>query len=127
MKTDGPTIDVSRPWGGFSSLLMGDGFQVKYIAVNPGEKLSLQSHAYRSEHWVVVSGQGIATRVTGSEHENFHLSSGDSVFIPQGYIHRLENNGDVMLEVIEVQRGQYLGEDDIVRYDDIYGRPTSTP
>lgn len=107
-----------RPWGYFESLVIGDRFQVKRICVNSGAALSLQSHKYRSEHWVVVSGNA---RVT-IDHEVKSLSEGESVFVPLGAIHRVENPGSSLLILIEVQIGSYLGEDDIIRYEDVYKR-----
>jgi len=96
----------------------GDRYQVKRITVKPGAKLSVQMHHHRSEHWVVVSG---SARVTNGEN-TFLLSENQSTFIPAGVVHALENPGKVDLELIEVQVGSYLGEDDIVRYEDRYGR-----
>ncbi len=109
---------VSRPWGAFESIDAGDRFQVKRITVEVGAKLSLQRHHHRSEHWVVVKG---TARVTRGE-EVFLLSENQSTYIPIGIDHRLENVGKIPLEIIEVQSGAYLGEDDIVRLDDQYGR-----
>lgn len=109
---------VSRPWGSFTTLEMGDAYQVKRIRVQPGKRLSLQSHRHRSEHWVVVRGEAL---VTIGEQER-RLQTGETAFIPSGTRHRLENTGDELLEVIEVQNGSYLGEDDIVRYQDDFGR-----
>ena len=109
---------VYRPWGWYDSIEKGVHFQVKRLHVNPGAKLSLQAHSKRAEHWVVVSG--IATAING---ENIlTLKEGDSTYIPIGITHGLENKTNEMLEVIEVQSGAYLGEDDIVRFEDIYGR-----
>lgn len=107
-----------RPWGWFESLVIGDRFQVKRIHVNPGAALSLQSHHHRSEHWIVVSG----TAEVQIEGETQLLSENCSVFIPVGAKHRLTNPGKLPLVLIEVQTGSYLGEDDIVRYEDIYAR-----
>jgi mannose-1-phosphate guanylyltransferase/mannose-6-phosphate isomerase len=107
-----------RPWGWFESLVLTDGFQVKRIHVKPGAALSLQSHKHRSEHWVVVDG---IAQVTISE-ETKLVKSGESVFVPLGAVHRMENPGKVPMILIEVQIGTYLGEDDIVRYDDKYAR-----
>ena len=107
-----------RPWGWFESLVITEQFQVKRIHVNPGAALSLQSHQFRSEHWVVV--QGTAT-VTVND-DVFDLAESQSVYIPQGAIHRMENKSDEPMVLIEVQTGTYLGEDDIVRYEDIYSR-----
>ena len=107
-----------RPWGNFKSLAKGEGFQVKKIVVNPGGILSLQSHKYRCEHWVVVQGKAVVY-VDGQEKE---LDTNESIYIPVGSLHRLENREDSPLVLIEVQTGSYLGEDDIVRYEDIYNR-----
>jgi mannose-1-phosphate guanylyltransferase/mannose-6-phosphate isomerase len=109
---------VFRPWGWFETMDLGPGFKVKRIAVKPGERLSLQSHRHRAEHWVVVSGQ--AEVVCGER--SMTLCANESTYIPAGTTHRLGNSGDSELQIIEVQSGGYLGEDDIVRYDDIYGR-----
>jgi mannose-1-phosphate guanylyltransferase/mannose-6-phosphate isomerase len=109
---------VSRPWGSYESVDAGDRFQVKRITVNPGSKLSLQMHHHRAEHWVVVRGTARVTR--GEEH--LLISENESTYIPLGTAHRLENPGKVPLEIIEVQSGAYLGEDDIVRLEDAYGR-----
>ena len=109
---------VYRPWGSYETLDAGDHFQVKRIEVNPGKKLSLQLHHKRAEHWVVVNG---TARVTRGE-ETFDLSENESTFIPLGTKHRLENATDQPLEIIEVQSGSYLGEDDIVRFEDDFGR-----
>ncbi len=109
---------VRRPWGWYETVLGGDGFQVKRITVAPGCKLSLQSHAHRAEHWVVVSGVALAT--IGDQ--DVTVRANESVFIPLGARHRLANPGDQPLSVIEVQSGAYLGEDDIVRFEDDYAR-----
>ncbi len=109
---------VWRPWGSYDSVDSGPGFQVKRITVNPGAKLSLQKHAQRAEHWVVVSG---VAKVTCDDRV-FTLNENESTFIPLGAKHRLENPGSEPLHIIEVQSGRYLGEDDIVRFDDVYGR-----
>ncbi len=109
---------VYRPWGSYESIDTGERFQVKRIVVNPGAKLSLQMHHHRAEHWVVVSG---TARVVCGEKE-FLLQENESTFIPLGSRHRLENPGKVPLHLIEVQSGTYLGEDDIVRFEDTYGR-----
>jgi mannose-1-phosphate guanylyltransferase / mannose-6-phosphate isomerase len=109
---------VYRPWGWYDSIEIGKHFQVKRLHVNPGAKLSLQKHSKRAEHWVVVSGT--ATAING---ENvLTLTEGDSTYIPIGTTHDLENKTNEKLEIIEVQSGRYLGEDDIVRFEDIYGR-----
>ena len=110
-------LTVHRPWGDYADW-GADGFQVKRIVVKPGASLSLQKHHKRSEHWVVVRGLG---RVCCGD-QVFDLGHSGHTFIPTGAIHRLENPGDEMLELIEVQLGDYLGEDDIVRFDDRYGR-----
>ena len=107
-----------RPWGWFESLVISEGFQVKRIHVKPGASLSLQSHKYRAEHWVVVQG---TAEVTVSDKISI-LEANHSVYIPLGEKHRLRNPGDADLEIIEVQTGTYLGEDDIIRYDDVYKR-----
>lgn len=107
-----------RPWGWFESLVVGERFQVKRIHVYPGAALSLQSHHHRAEHWIVVEG---TARVTVDETVQL-LSENQSVYIPLGAVHRLENPGKVSLTLIEVQTGSYLGEDDIVRYEDLYAR-----
>lgn len=109
---------VPRPWGAFDAIDRGERFQVKRITVKPGARLSLQLHHHRAEHWVVVKG---AARVTRGE-EEFMLHENQSVYIPLGVRHRLENPGSEPLELIEVQSGRYLGEDDIVRFEDGYGR-----
>jgi mannose-1-phosphate guanylyltransferase len=110
--------EVFRPWGRYDSIDNGDRYQVKRITVKPGEKLSTQMHHHRAEHWVVVSG---SAKVTNGE-KSFLLTENESTYIPIGVIHSLENPGKVDLELIEVQSGSYLGEDDIVRFEDIYGR-----
>lgn len=110
--------EVARPWGSYDSIDMGERFQVKRIMVKPGAKLSLQMHHHRAEHWIVVSGTALVT-VGGEE---ILLSENQSTYIPIGVTHRLENPGVLPLEMIEVQSGSYLGEDDIVRFEDNYGR-----
>ena len=112
------THSVHRPWGYYQSIHSGDRFQVKRITVNPGAKLSLQKHYHRAEHWVVVNGTAIVTR----DDEEILLRENESIFVPLGCTHRLENPGKVPLNLIEVQSGAYLGEDDIVRVQDIYDR-----
>jgi len=109
---------VYRPWGSYESLVVGEQFQVKRLTVTPGQTLSLQLHHHRAEHWVVVSGQ--AEIIRGEE--QLTLGPDESTYIPIGMKHRLANRSDRPLEVIEVQSGSYLGEDDIVRFDDVYGR-----
>lgn len=110
--------EVYRPWGKYDSIDIGERYQAKRITVKPGAKLSVQMHHHRAEHWVVVSG---TAKVTNGE-KIFILSENESTYIPVGAIHALENPGKVPLEMIEVQSGSYLGEDDIVRFEDIYGR-----
>ncbi len=110
--------EVYRPWGKYDSVDMGERYQVKRITVNPGAKLSVQKHFHRAEHWVVVRG---TAKVTKGD-ETILLSENQSTYIPLGEIHALENPGMVPLELIEVQSGSYLGEDDIVRFEDKYGR-----
>ncbi len=107
-----------RPWGWFETVDEGPGFKVKRIAVKPGRKLSLQTHAKRAEHWVVVTGEALIT--TGDK--TMLLKENQSTYIPVGTPHRLENPGEEDLHIVEVQSGSYLGEDDIVRLDDVYGR-----
>jgi len=109
---------VSRPWGSYDSIDMGERFQVKRITVKPGASLSLQMHHHRAEHWIVVSGTAMVT--IGDQTKM--LSENESTYIPIGVTHRLENPGVLPLEMIEVQSGSYLGEDDIVRFEDNYGR-----
>jgi mannose-1-phosphate guanylyltransferase/mannose-6-phosphate isomerase len=111
---------VHRPWGNYQSLDRGERYQVKRIVVNPGGRLSLQKHAHRAEHWVVVRGTALVT--IGEEKKT--LNENESVYVPLGAVHRLENPGTVPLELIEVQSGNYLGEDDIVRLEDVYQRTT---
>jgi mannose-1-phosphate guanylyltransferase/mannose-6-phosphate isomerase len=110
--------EVFRPWGSYDSVDNGDRFQVKRIVVKPGAQLSLQMHHHRAEHWIVVQG---TARVMRGE-ESFLLGENESTFIPMGTTHRLENPGKVPLHLIDVQSGSYLGEDDIVRFEDTYGR-----
>ena len=107
-----------RPWGWFESLVIGDQFQVKRICVKPGASLSLQSHKHRSEHWVVVEG---VAKVTIDDKITL-LKEGQSVYVPLGAVHRMENPGKLPMVLIEVQIGTYLGEDDIIRYEDVYAR-----
>ena len=117
-----PEVDthtlVHRPWGSFQSLATGSGYQVKHIVVKPGAALSLQMHQHRAEHWTIIKGTGL---VTCGEQEQ-ELQVNESIFIPLGAKHRLVNQQSDTLEVIEVQVGEYLGEDDIVRFEDLYGR-----
>ncbi len=109
---------VYRPWGHYEGLIQGDRFQVKQIGVRPGQKLSLQKHFHRAEHWVVVHGTAIVHR----DGEEILLRENESVYLPLGCVHRLENPGKIPLTLIEVQVGSYTGEDDIVRLEDTYGR-----
>lgn len=113
-----PPEHDERPWGTFSIIDAGPGFKIKRIIVNPGHRLSLQLHHHRSEHWVVVAG---VAKVTCGDQEIF-LSANQSSYIPRYTIHRLENPGIVPLTLIEVQNGEYLGEDDIIRFEDDYQR-----
>jgi mannose-1-phosphate guanylyltransferase len=107
-----------RPWGGYTSILNGDRFQVKRLFVTPGKKLSLQKHHHRSEHWICVKGTAEVT--VGDQVKT--VRENESIYIPQGEVHRLANPGKILLEVIEVQTGSYLGEDDIIRIVDEFGR-----
>jgi len=109
---------VFRPWGYYDSVDSGERFQVKRIVVNSGAKLSLQKHKYRAEHWVVVKGVALVT----CGDKIFELVENQSTYIPQGSLHRLENHQDIPLEIIEIQTGSYLGEDDIIRFEDDYQR-----
>ncbi len=113
---------VHRPWGCYEDIDAGDRFRVKRITVEPGRKLSLQMHHHRAEHWVIVSG---TARVTRGEEVTL-LTENQSIFISVGELHRLENPGKVPLKLIEVQTGTYLGEDDIVRFDDAWQRDKET-
>jgi len=110
--------EVFRPWGCYDSIDIGKRYQVKRITVKPGEKLSVQMHHHRAEHWIVVSG---TAKVTNGE-KTFLVTENESTYIPIGQVHALENPGKMPLDMIEVQSGSYLGEDDIVRLTDIYGR-----
>ncbi len=109
---------IYRPWGFYEGLIAGERFQVKRIVVRPGRRLSLQKHYHRAEHWVVVNGTALVTR----DNEQILLRENESVYLPLGCVHRLENPGKIPLALIEVQSGAYLGEDDIVRLEDVYGR-----
>ena len=110
-----------RPWGSFSSVESGSSWQVKILEINPKASLSLQMHHHRSEHWVVVNG----TAKVEIDNKIELLGENKSIYVPRGSKHRLSNPGEIPLIIIEVQSGTYLGEDDIVRFDDIYGRKTS--
>jgi mannose-1-phosphate guanylyltransferase/mannose-6-phosphate isomerase len=110
--------EVFRPWGSYDSIDHGERFQVKRLVVKPGATLSLQLHHHRAEHWIVVAG---TARITRGE-DTFLLEENQSTYIPLGTKHRIENPGKIPLHIIEVQSGTYLGEDDIVRFEDRYGR-----
>lgn len=110
--------EVYRPWGHYDSIDSGPRYQVKRITVKPGQKLSVQMHHHRAEHWIVVSGTARVT-LEGQDHL---LTENQSIYLPVGAVHALENPGKIPLELIEVQVGSYLGEDDIVRLEDRYGR-----
>jgi mannose-1-phosphate guanylyltransferase / mannose-6-phosphate isomerase len=109
---------VYRPWGSYTVMEEGANFKIKHIVVNPGAKLSMQMHKHRSEHWVVVSGEAT---ITNNEIE-YKLQENQSAYIPKTHKHRLANEGAEPLSIIEVQCGDYVGEDDIIRFDDTYGR-----
>ena len=109
---------VHRPWGNYDSIDSGERYQVKCIEVKPGASLSLQMHHHRAEHWIVVSGTALVQRGK----EEILLSENQSIYIPLGETHRLTNPGKLTLQLIEVQSGSYLGEDDIVRFEDKFGR-----
>ena len=115
-------MTVQRPWGSYTVLEEGPGFKIKSIEVRPGGRLSLQRHRYRSEHWVVVNGEATVT----ADERKTTLHPNESTYIPVGAMHRLENLGTVPLQIIEVQVGSYVGEDDIQRFDDQYGRNKET-
>jgi mannose-1-phosphate guanylyltransferase/mannose-6-phosphate isomerase len=110
-----------RPWGFYETLILGERFQVKRLVVTPGRKLSLQKHFHRAEHWVVVTGSALVTR----DDETVLVRENESIYLPLGCVHRLENPGKIPLALIEVQSGAYLGEDDIVRVEDVYNRTSS--
>ena len=109
---------VERPWGTYQVILKSDTYQVKRIVVLPHQKLSLQSHNHRSEHWIIVEGRGIVTL----DNKTIDVEKDDRIYIPVKAIHRMTNESEKNVVFIEVQNGDYLGEDDIVRYEDIYGR-----
>ncbi|AJY43046.1 mannose-1-phosphate guanylyltransferase/mannose-6-phosphate isomerase [Burkholderia humptydooensis] len=113
---------VIRPWGAYEGIDQGERFQVKRIVVNPGAQLSLQMHHHRAEHWIVVKGTALVT----NDGKEIILTENQSTYIPLGATHRLKNPGKIALELIEVQSGSYLGEDDIVRFEDTYGRTSAT-
>jgi mannose-1-phosphate guanylyltransferase/mannose-6-phosphate isomerase len=108
-----------RPWGSFTVLMDADNFKAKRLDVLPGKRLSLQSHQHRSEHWIIVTG--LAKMTVGDELVNY--SQGQHIFVPQKSRHRIENIGNTLLTIVEVQLGEYFGEDDIVRYEDDFERP----
>jgi mannose-6-phosphate isomerase len=109
---------AERPWGAYTVLAEGQGFKVKTMEVRPGQRLSYQRHSRRAEHWFLVAGAGVVTL----DGKTISIGAGDSIDIPQGAAHRIHNTGPVPLVFVEVQTGQYFGEDDIVRLDDDYGR-----
>jgi mannose-6-phosphate isomerase len=116
--TEGIAATELRPWGSFTVLEEARGYKIKRIEVKPGHRLSLQMHYHRSEHWIVVCG---TAKVTCGEKEVV-IHSNQSTYVPQGHVHRLENPGVIPLVLIEVQNGEYLGEDDIIRFEDDYAR-----
>ena len=111
-------LTVERPWGSYTILEEKNGYKIKRVEVKPKQRLSLQKHHHRSEHWIVVSGTALATN--GDKTITVHVN--ESTYIPKATLHRLENPGIIPLILIEVQSGEYLGEDDIVRFDDDYNR-----
>jgi len=113
-----PLVTVSRPWGSWTVLEEGDGYKVKRLEVHPSHRLSLQRHHHRSEHWVVIGG----TAEVVIEDRTQFIHTHESTFVPMGAIHRVGNPGLIPLVIIEIQNGEYLGEDDIVRFQDDYGR-----
>jgi len=118
LSADSVAATELRPWGSFTVLEEGRGYKIKRIEVKPGHRLSLQMHYHRSEHWIVVCG---TAKVTCGDREVV-VHSNQSTYVPQGHTHRLENPGVIPLILIEVQNGEYLGEDDIVRFEDDYAR-----
>jgi mannose-6-phosphate isomerase len=116
--TEGIAATELRPWGSFTVLEEARGYKIKRIEVKPGHRLSLQMHYHRSEHWIVVCG---TAKVTCGDKEVV-IHSNQSTYVPQGHVHRLENPGVIPLVLIEVQNGEYLGEDDIIRFEDDYAR-----
>jgi mannose-6-phosphate isomerase len=114
----GAGVTETRPWGSFTTLEEGNGYKIKRIEVNPGHRLSLQMHYHRSEHWIILSG---TAKVTCGDTVEL-LEANQSTYVPQCTAHRLENPGVIKLVIIEVQNGEYLGEDDIVRFQDDYAR-----
>lgn len=122
LNNNGSTPTEARPWGTFTTLEEGSGYKIKRIEVKPGHRISLQMHYHRSEHWIIVSGT--AKVICGENIEI--LQSNQSTYVPQCTLHRLENPGVIPLVIIEVQNGEYLGEDDIVRFQDDYARMPDT-
>jgi mannose-6-phosphate isomerase-like protein (cupin superfamily) len=118
MERDKMNETVQKPWGNYTIIDKGKGYQVKRHIVNPGKRLSLQKHKYRCELWVIVSGKALAQ----NGERKIILNVNDSTFFPQNTLHRFENHGEIPLVAIEVQTGDYLGEDDIERFEDDYGR-----
>ena len=114
----GAGVTETRPWGSFTTLEEGNGYKIKRIEVNPGHRLSLQMHYHRSEHWIILSG---TAKVTCGDTVEL-LEANQSTYVPQCTAHRLENPGVIKLVIIEVQNGEYLGEDDLVRFQDDYAR-----
>lgn len=121
LTAEGAAATELRPWGSFTVLEEGRGYKIKRIEVKPGHRLSLQMHYHRSEHWIVVSG--MAKVICGDKELLIHQN--ESSYVPQGHAHRLENPGVIPLVLIEVQNGEYLGEDDIIRFEDDYARSES--
>lgn len=111
-------VTEGRPWGSYTILEESDGYKIKRVEVKPKQRLSLQKHHHRSEHWIVVSGTALVT----NGDKTITVNVNESTYIPKGSLHRLENPGIIPLILIEVQSGEYLGEDDIVRYNDDYNR-----
>jgi mannose-6-phosphate isomerase len=121
LNAEGAAAEGLRPWGSYTVLEEGRGYKIKRIEVKPGHRLSLQMHHHRSEHWIVVSG---TAKVTCGERESI-IYQNQSTYVPQCHVHRLENPGVIPLVLIEVQNGEYLGEDDIIRFEDDYARERS--
>ena len=119
---DAAGTEVLKPWGAYKVLDKGEGYQVKWLDVSPGHRLSLQSHAHRSEHWTVVTGTAMVT----VDDVTTAVSAGEDIFIPAMARHRVANESNRVARIIEVQTGDYLGEDDIIRYEDDYGRTAAT-
>jgi mannose-1-phosphate guanylyltransferase/mannose-6-phosphate isomerase len=115
---------VYRPWGSYTELEEGERYRIKRIVVNPGESLSMQMHHHRSEHWVVVRGTAkvILEDIYGKERKEYYIHENESIYVPKSTKHRLSNPGKIPLEIIEIQVGEYVKEDDIIRFEDNYGR-----